>query len=156
VVGAYDGLLKHLIGLYKFERARSAYRDLGDLLLARLPDLPKNTIVVPIPTITKHVRERGYDHTLLLAKYIATRKGLTCRRLLKRATNTKQRQASAALRESQAKKAFITKVKKLEANIPYLIIDDVVTTGATIKYAARTLRRVGAKHIWVAAIAHQL
>lgn len=44
---------------------------------------------------------------------------------------------------------------KVNADTPYLIVDDVMTTGATIKYASRTLRDAGAKHIWVAIIARQ-
>src|SRR5664280_1390043 len=62
VVGERDGILQRLVGLYKFERAQSAYKVLGDLLLAVLPELPANTVVVPVPTTSSRIRERGYDH----------------------------------------------------------------------------------------------
>jgi len=154
VVGKRFGILQRLVGLYKFERAKSAYKDLGNLLLGVLPELPAGTIVVPVPTTSGRIRERGYDHMLLIAKYIARARGLQCVQLIKRQTNTKQRQASAKTRTAQAKIAFAVS-RELDSNVPYLLIDDVVTTGATIKYAAKALRDAGAKNVWVAIIARQ-
>jgi len=154
VVGERDGILQRLVGLYKFERARSAYKALGDLLIETLPDLPANTIVVPVPTTSNRIRERGYGHMLLIAKYVAKAHGLKCRQLVKRRTKTKQRQSTARQRIAQAKLAF-TVYEKLDANTPYLLVDDVVTTGATIRYASQALRDAGANHVWVAVIARQ-
>lgn len=153
-VGNRDGVLQRLVGLYKFERMRSAYRVLGDLILDRLPDLPFNTVLVPVPTVSGHIRERGYDHMRLIAKYIARRRKLSVSYVLYRKTQTKQRQASAKQREAQARRAFGVK-GGLDSKQTYLLIDDVVTTGSTIKYAAKALRAAGAKHIWVAVIARQ-
>jgi len=154
VVGDREGVLQRVIGLYKFQRARDGYKVLGQLLLNTLPDLPPDTIIVPVPTVAGHIRERGYDHMLLIAKYVAKKRGLKIQRLLDRKTVTKQRQSTAAQRTSQAKQAFaISGV--INPNIPYLLLDDVVTTGATIKYASLALRKAGAKHVWVAAIARQ-
>jgi competence protein ComFC len=154
VVGERTGILQRLIGLYKFERAKSAYKALGDLLLDVLPDLPSDTVIIPIPTVTGHVRERGYDHMLLIARYITRRRNLKFKQLLLRATNTKQRQSSAEKRDIQAKQAFVLN-GKIDVNTPYLLIDDVFTTGSTIKYASKILRDAGAKHVWVAIIARQ-
>ncbi|MNH40046.1 DNA utilization protein GntX [compost metagenome] len=66
---------------------------------------------------------------------------------------TKQRDANRAVRAAQAKRAF--KARSSTDSHCYLLIDDVVTTGATIKYAAKALRDAGAKDVWVAAIARQ-
>jgi ComF family protein len=154
VVGERDGILQRLVGLYKFERTQSAYKVLGDLLLETLPDLPANTIIVPVPTVSNHIRERGYDHMLLIARYIAKARGLSCEQLVNRKTNTKQRQATAKQRDTQAKQAFAVR-GEINQDRSYLLIDDVVTTGATIKYASRALRDAGAKHVWLAIIARQ-
>ncbi len=153
-VGERVGTLQRLIGLYKFERVRSAYKDLGDLLLATVPDLPANVVIVPVPTVASHIRQRGYDHTLLLARYIARKRQLPLRRLLVRVTKTKQRQASAAVREAQAKAAFAVR-GDVAKNTVYLLVDDVITTGATVKYAAKALKDAGATQIWAAVVARQ-
>lgn len=155
VVGERNGTLQRLIGLYKFERTKSAYRHLGDLALEILPHLPIDTVIVPIPTASSHIRERGYDHMLLVAKYIAKKRGLRCRQSICRETNTKQRQATATQREAQAEQAFGLS-GKIDVDTPYLLIDDVYTTGATIKYASRLLRKAGAKYVWVVIIARQI
>ncbi len=154
VVGDRKGILQRLVGLYKFERAKSAHKILAELLMLSLPDLPSDTILVPIPTTSARTRERGYDHILLIVKYMARAKKLKYARLLIRRSNTQQRQSSAAKRRQQAKLAFVVN-EKLDPEIPYLLIDDVVTTGATIEFAAKALRDAGAGHVWVAAVARQ-
>jgi ComF family protein len=153
-VGNREGVLQRLIGLYKFERAKSGYKELGDLLLSSLPELPPETIIVPIPTVSGHVRERGYDHMLLIARYVAKKRGLRLQCLLERKTGTKQRQAGASQRESQAKRAFSVN-GVIDGSVPYLLLDDVITTGATLKYASKALVDAGANHVWVAVIARQ-
>ena len=154
VVNERNGVLQRLIGLFKFERARSAYRYLGDLLLEVLPELPVETVIVPVPTTSSRIRERGYDHMLLIAKYIAKSRGIDVRQLLSRKTDSKQRQMSAVDRKRQAKNAFCVS-GDIDPEKTYLIIDDVITTGSTIKYAAKCLKKAGAKNIWVAVIARQ-
>ena len=154
VVGERQGILQRLIGLYKFERVKDAYKVLGKLLLSVLPEFPPDTIIIPVPTVSGHIRERGYDHMLLIAKYIAKKRGLQLKQLINRKSNTKQRQASAQQRIAQAEQAFVVN-DKLNSTTPYLIVDDVITTGATIRYASKALHDAGAKNIWVAVIARQ-
>ncbi len=153
-VGERRDVLQRLVGLYKFERARSAYRTLGDLLLQAIPELPANAIIIPVPTAASHVRERGYDHTVLLARYVAKRRNLKCEQSLTRTTSTTQRHASAAERNQQAKAAFAVK-GEIVKNTPYVLVDDVVTTGATIKYASQALLDAGVSQVWVAVVARQ-
>lgn len=153
-VGQRRDALQKLVGLYKFERVRGAYRNLGDLLLATIPELPPETVVIPVPTVSAHVRERGYDHTLLIARYFAKNRGLKLSQTLRRATQTKQRQASAKTRDVQAKLAFEVRTE-VEKDIPHLLIDDIMTTGATLKYATKILKDAGVASVWVAVIARQ-
>lgn len=153
-VGERTDSLQRLIGQYKFRSAKAAYKPIGDLLLERLPELPANTVIVPVPTVASHIRERGYDHMLLIARYIAKKRQLVLSCDIVRKTNHKQRDASRRVRIAQAQQAFQTR-KKLDPTVPYLLIDDVVTTGATVHYAAQSLRDGGARIIWVAAVARQ-
>lgn len=152
-VGERSGVLEKLIDAYKFERVHEAHKVFAELFVATLPTLPENVVIVPVPTVATHVRQRGYDHTKLIARVLAKQTGCTLASPLIRATNTKQRDASRAIRIAQAKQAF--KVSSIDESTCYLLVDDVVTTGATVKYAAKALRDAGAKDVWVAAIARQ-
>lgn len=153
-VGERSGVLQRLIGDFKFQRMYAAYRPLADLLLQTVGQLPEGTVVVPIPTVASHIRQRGYDHTAVIAKRFALRRKLRMMPYLQRRTNTKQRDANFQTRQRQAKEAFMVR-GTLDPSVPYLIIDDVVTTGATIRYAAAALRQAGAQTIFVAVIARQ-
>lgn len=91
---------------------------------------------------------------LLVAKQLGKLRGLPITTSLQRATNTQQRSASARQRTENAKSAFICE-SKLDPKKNYLIIDDVITTGATVKYAAIALQHAGAETVWVASISRQ-
>ena len=149
----YDSL-QHLINQFKFSNAKAAHKPLASLLHDRLPVLPKNTIIVPVPTIASHIRQRGFDHTSLIARRLAALRGLTVATPLTRATKTVQHSANRQQRITQAKVAF--ECSKAVSDEPiYLLIDDVATTGSTLRYAAKTLRQHGAKTVWVAVLSYQ-
>jgi predicted amidophosphoribosyltransferase len=117
--------------------------------------LPAETIIVPIPTIAAHVRQRGYDHIQLVARQFAKlRGGMSFERPLERISTASQRGANKRQRFTQAESAFRV-TTSLKADRPYLLIDDVVTTNATLRYAALALRDAGAQQVWVAVIARQ-
>lgn len=146
--------LEQLINGFKFANVRSAYRPLAALLDEHLPELPTHVRIVPVPTVASHIRQRGYDHTLLVARQLAKRRKLPVDTLLRRATGTRQRGATARTRTAQAKQAFRCTTSP-DPEAIYLLIDDVITTGATVKYAAKTLRDAGTTTIWVASISRQ-
>ena len=153
-VGERTDELQQLITSYKFQRVKAAYKPLADLLGKTLPDLPASTVIVPIPTVSGHIRQRGYDHMQLIARQLAKQKDLRVQSVLRRQTTTKQVGADRTLRLKQAKSAFVCN-QTLPADIPYLLIDDVITTGATLEYAARSLKDAGATIVWAAAVARQ-
>lgn len=154
VVGEREGLLRRLIDEYKFESVRGVADTLAELLADRLPELPGDTIVVPVPTIRPHVRQRGFDHMVRIAKGVAGRKGCHYAALLARRTRTVQRGKGRAERIRQAKEAFSIK-GLIPTDVPYLIVDDVTTTGATLQYAAQALCDAGAQRVWVAVLSRQ-
>jgi ComF family protein len=153
-VGQRKDVLQRLVGLYKFERARSAYKDLSGLLDAVVPMLPADAIIVPVPTVASHIRERGYDHTALVARDFAHRRGLRYQHVLGRTTTTTQRHATARQRIAQAKVAFAV-TGAIVPCVPYVLIDDIVTTGASVVYASKALKDAGASQVWVAIVARQ-
>ena len=75
-VGERKDTLQHLIGGLKFQNTKAAAKHLADLLNDHLPDLPADTIIIPIPTAASHIRERGYDHMLLIAQHLAQKRNL--------------------------------------------------------------------------------
>lgn len=151
-VAERTGVLAKIINDYKFANLKEAYRPLAELLAETLPDLPEETVIVPIPTVPSHIRERGYDHLLLIAKQLARLKQRPLQQALVRVTKTKQRQAGAQQRQEQASQAFKV-FKKLDKQKIYLVIDDVKTTGATLDYATLALKKAGARQVWVAVVA---
>lgn len=152
-VGDRADTLERVINAMKFERVIDGTKVLGSLLDARLPQLPENTIIVPVPTVTKHIRQRGYDHTLLIARELAKRRNLIAMQLVTRTTDESQRGRTKSERFKQAKAAFVC--DQTLTQVPYLVIDDVVTTNATLRYVAQALVDAGAETVWVGVGARQ-
>lgn len=153
-VGPRDDVLEQLINGYKFGRKRANHLVLGELLGGVMAELPADAVLVPIPTIRRHIRQRGYDHALLIAQYIATGRGLKCTPLLRRRTQTVQLGASKKDRRKQAAVAFACD-EMLDGERLYVLVDDVFTTGATMEYAAKELKRAGARHTAIAVATRQ-
>ena len=151
--GVREGKLQRLVGLYKFQNAYAARTDIADVLDARIDMLPSHTVVVPVPTIPSHVRMRGYDHMLEVAKLFANRRGLKMETVLVRSGISKQRGANSAARDAQAKRAFA--VNGTVDFVPHLLLDDVVTTGATVRYASKALMDAGASEVWLGIVCRQ-
>jgi ComF family protein len=151
-VGVREGSLQALIDRYKFDSARQAAAICVELLDARLPLLPSDVAVVPVPTVPTHVRTRGFDHAALMARRFAKARGLRYAAPLRRTgdgtqhfkSRTERLQTAAAGLE--AKKAVPERV---------LLVDDICTTGATLRACAHTLRGVGTQEVYVAIIARQ-
>jgi ComF family protein len=150
--GRREGMLDKLIKEYKYGPVRGMAVVLAELLDEALPQLPEKIMVVPLPTIKKHVRERGFDHMKLLAKKLAHRRGWRYAALLSRINNTVQVGASEKERFLQAKNAYAIK-GVVRQDFAYLLVDDVWTTGASIEAATAVLRGAGAKEIYRAVVA---
>lgn len=153
LVGKRQDALEGLINAYKFQRVKSAIHACVELLDSRLPILPENTIIVPVPTVAKHIRIRGYDHTAILAEQIAKRRNLNYSPILNRQHSLTQLGSDAKTRHAQAASAF--RANETLHKKPHLLIDDVVTTGATLKYASKALKDAGANEVWAAILARQ-
>ncbi|MBR3135016.1 ComF family protein [Candidatus Saccharibacteria bacterium] len=149
--GKRKGLLKELINEYKYGPVRGMALPLAEILDELLPEM-ENVVVVPLPTIPKHVRVRGFDHMVLLARKIAKIRGWECRKLLSRKNNTVQVGADAKKRFEQAESAYDLR-GKVDIDKVYLLLDDVLTTGASMTAAERVLKNAGARKIYKAVVA---
>lgn len=156
-VGWREGVLKKLVSEFKYESVRTVGEVLTEMLDETIPDLSvvlpegAEVVVVPLPTIGKHVRKRGLDHTLILARKLAKKRGWKCGRILERAADTVQVGAKAKERQEQAKRAYEVS-RKVDSGKYYLLLDDVWTTGASMKAAEQVMREAGAKKVMGAVI----
>ncbi|MDE3113108.1 MAG: ComF family protein [Chloroflexota bacterium] len=158
VAGLYEGPLRAAIHRYKYRAEPGLAAELGDLvadLLAR--DLARGSgvdVVVPVPLHPRRVRERGYDQTALLAERIALRTGMPLRRALRRVRHVRpQVELDRSERLRNVAGAFAGAVGSLRG-ARVALVDDVVTTGATLREAARAAHGCGARRVRAYAVAH--
>lgn len=146
ICGQYEGAVELLVRSLKFECQRAAAKAMAGIMTNQLT--PQNeTVLCPIPTAPARIRERGFDHALLIAKELSKQAGLPCQQMLRRHTNTRQLGASRSARIKQMKKEF-EQVSRQEIDGKHIVlVDDVFTTGATIASAAKVLRQAGAKRV---------
>lgn len=149
-----QGVAREVIDSYKFHRAISASRVLASILSVRLPSVSQ-VAVVPIPTTPHNIRVRGYDHMLLVAKELASLRGWQLTPLLRRRNNITQHFAKNAKERLLQAEGFFEATKFTPRDIPYLLIDDIFTTGATLDAGAKTLRQAGVETVWGAVVARQ-
>lgn len=148
-----DGAVKALIDLYKFERVMAADVALAALLTARLPDLPASTVCTFVPASAAHRRQRGYDHMQRVVKKVAQKKSVQYAPLLRRRHDVNQRGHTRAERLRRQDGAFMAQQRDVTG--PIVLIDDIYTTGGTLRAATKALREVYDQPIFVAVIARQ-
>lgn len=108
-------------------------------------------LVTYVPATGNSYRKRGYNQAQLLAKAIAKRYDIPCRELLLRTQHIDQIGLSRSERLLAVQDNFIAKGNYKGKSI--LLVDDVITTGATLNECALQLKKVGAKQVWGVAIA---
>jgi len=143
---AYAGVAKELVWRLKSAGAKTAPRHMADLLVSRLSVTPR-TVIIPVPTATSRVRSRGYDQAKLLAHELSRKTRLPYRDCLVRSGKTRQVGTSRRQRLNQLHDAFRVKNARNLTAMDVLLVDDVMTTGATLEIAATTLRSAGAGRV---------
>ena len=145
-----EGVVKKLVEEYKYGSVWAMAGVLAEMYDVAIPQefgRQDEVTVVPLPTIGRHIRERGMDHTLILARLLAKRRGWRCQKLLARAADTVQVGAKIDERQQQAKKAYILN-DELNSEQQYLLLDDVWTTGASMTAAADIFTKAGVKKLY--------
>ncbi len=144
----YAAVAKNLVWSLKFDRAQAAADSIGRLLAERYSNnVTEDMLVVPIPTATSRVRKRGYDQAVLIAKSFARHTDCSYASLLVRHGSQEQIGASRRQRHDQLQGAFSVKGQAAIQGSRIILIDDVLTTGATAEEAAKLLKSAGARAV---------
>jgi ComF family protein len=151
----FEGALREALHAFKFSGKRALARPLGDLAAEHCAATLAEAIeaVVPVPLARERERERGFNQAELLAQRVARRLGVPVRpRWLWRVRPTRpQSDLAASERRANVRGAFRASSQVSGRHV--LVVDDVLTTGATLGECARALREGGARRVGVLTVA---
>jgi ComF family protein len=153
--GSYEGTLRELIHLYKYDRIQTLARPLADLLAAALPLDERFDAVTPVPLHWRKQWQRGFNQSDLLARAVARRRGIPVVRALRRTRST-QTQAGLSNTERRKNVAAAFQCRRSGETLAgrrVLLIDDVMTTGSTAAACARVLKQAGAARVVLLTVA---
>ena len=145
----YEGVAKDIVWKLKFGGTQAAVKDMAKLMLDNylISEISEEVLLVPIPTATSHVRTRGYDQARLLARSIARSTGHPYTPCLARVGQRHQIGATRKQRFEQLADAIRITAGYNVSGAHILLIDDVLTTGATLEAAASVFKKAGARQI---------
>lgn len=165
-LGIYQDPLRSTIKKLKYRKVSDFSKVLVDIMVeywARyqpflLDEIKKNKgvdwIVVPVPLHWKRQNDRGFNQSALIGKQFAQKLGLKYGEILKRTKFIKpQANLSGKDRTQNIRNAFEISTNNQQLTTNCLIIDDVWTTGSTIRECCYVLKRNGAKKVWALTLA---
>lgn len=165
-LGAYQDPLKKAIQKLKYEFVSSLAQALNDLIIeywAKYPpyilDLvkktgPQNWLIVPVPLFITRQNWRGFNQSALLGQFLSKSTGIRYVEALTRTRPTKSQAKLSSSARRQNIKGAISLSKNYELKTKnYIIVDDVWTTGSTLRECAYVLKHAGAKQVWAITLA---
>ncbi len=151
--GAYGGTLKDLILLFKYKKFAPLSRPLAEYVRTSLGGDAKlwkgADFLVPVPLHPARKRERGFNQSRLLARDLGRLRGMTLLEgcLVKVGNVPPQAGLHAVEREKNVKNAYAVRREREIRGKTLVLVDDVTTTGATLRECARVLKEAGAKEV---------
>lgn len=151
---AYEGRLRKLIHLLKYGRIRPLAGPLGSWLVSALPRDQAFDAVTAVPLHWRRLWQRGFNQSALLARSVARRYGVPLIAALRRKrTTVSQAGLTHSQRRANVSGAFVVKRRQAVEGRRILLVDDVMTTGATASACGMALKRAGARHVSVLTLA---
>ena len=154
----YEGVLEKAIHLFKYRRRDRLATPLADLMLVWMDRLPPVSLVMPVPLHPSRLRSREFNQALLLADRLADRLGLplSFEQLVRVRPTRPQTELDRKERARNVRRAFAVREPAGLTGQHVLLVDDVLTTGATVNECARVLRRAGVESVTVLTLARRL
>ncbi len=157
-LGLFDPDYQILIHNFKYRRKTTLGKSLGRRLgeiLKKESLLEEIDYLIPVPLHPSRQRERGYNQSKILGQGISERTALPLldRALLRKKNTRDQTDLSPEEREKNVKDAFEVRDKSVLKGKGVLLVDDVMTTGATLRECSRVLKKAGARIIIGATLA---
>jgi ComF family protein len=153
--GLYEGKLEEAILRFKFQDHPDLAEPLGKLMIQKWLQSGNNVdLVTSVPLSSKRLRIRGYNQAELLARVVAKGLNVPYRNLLKKKRETLEQ--SKLKREERLKNligVFQASSSQSLSGEKVLLVDDVLTTGATASECAKTLLSMGASSVYVLTLA---
>ncbi len=156
-VGPFDGWLRGAVVQFKYhgEWARAAH--LGEPLAAAVAHLQGVDALVPVPLHSSRIRQRGFNQSLLLAQQAGGLLGIEVKEALIRTRRTDaQVSLGAEQRRANVAGAFAVQPHIQVAGLSVVLVDDVITTGATLSACAEVLISAGASSVKAASLAREM
>lgn len=148
----YDDAVKKLIYQLKYHQKRHLAHPIGQMMADRLRKLDVGEIhmIVPVPLHRKKERERGFNQSEIIAKYMADALGIPMEKknILRVKETETQNQLNREERRENLRDAFQVVDHKKFAGKKILIVDDIYTTGSTMDACCREIRKAGPEEIY--------
>lgn len=154
-----DEIIKKAVWLFKYRGVKTLAEPLADLLFRLLADTdfyskmkrtPSSFVIIPIPLSRKKIRKRGYNQSELLGNFLSDKLSVRiCPNVLYKIKETPS-QVEIKDREKRLKNvqgSFAVKNPELIKDKTIILVDDITTTGATLKEATWVLKQAGAKKV---------
>lgn len=146
-----QSVLKEMIYDYKLHSRRAYGRVLAQII-AHYLSRERNLVIVPAPTMRKSRAQRGFGHIELIADELA-KLGFRTQHLLVNRSSVAQKELDAHARQTNVKDNLLC-LTMVDPKLKYVVIDDITTTGSTLKQARRVLKQAGAKQVACLALVH--
>lgn len=166
--GSYQGGLRELIHLLKYEGIKPASGVLGRMLAEVVLELQpsverRNVVIVPVPLHARKLKQRGFNQAELIAQAAlklipsgSVKFELVPSAMVRVRETSSQIGLTKRQRRENLRGAFRINEPEKIARQEILLVDDVLTTGTTASECARMLRRAGAAEVWVATVARTM
>jgi ComF family protein len=160
--GEYNGALRGLIQLLKYESVTPVAGPLGGMLAQAATELLAGgdgtvTLLIPVPLHKSRLRARGFNQAELIARAAARRlpqsAEISCTALVRQRDTVSQVGLSREERIQNVRDAFRVVHAAAVKDRELVLVDDVMTTGTTLSECARVLKQAGAKRVWAVTVA---